>query len=613
MSFVLAQFLAGLANASSLFLVASGLSVIFGVTRIVNFAHGSLYMLGCYFAVTLVGFFGGGAAAYWAAVVVAALGVGALGIVLETGLLRRLYGLPELFPLLATFGVVLIIQDATLAVWGPNDILGPRAPGLDGAVEILGRPIPEYDLFLIVLGPAVLGALLYLFKKTRWGVLVRAATEDRQMVAALGVNQKLLFTAVFFLGACLAGLGGAVQLPREPANLMMDMGIIVEAFVVVVVGGLGSVTGAFVASVLIAEVHAFGIVLFPEITLVLVFLVMAVVLAVRPSGLGGRAESPAEEREAAGPYAIRPLGRRGRAVVAMLAAGLVALPWFVGDYALQVAGEILVFAVFAASLQFVMGLGGIISFGHAAYLGLGAYGAALLVHHLDAPMLVALAAAPLAGAMGAVLFGWFCVRLSGVYLAMLTLAFAQILWSGAFQWYDLTGGDNGILGIWPSDWASEPRAFYYLVLAITGTALAAIRAVAFSPFGYAVRAGRDSVRRSRAIGLNVGGGRWAAFVFAGAFAGLAGGVYAFLKGSVFPDVLAIPTSVDGLVMVLLGGIQSLTGAWVGAALFVGLKTVLASATDYWRVLLGGLIVFAVVVFPHGVSGTLTVLWRRRRQ
>ncbi len=613
MSFVLAQFLAGLANASSLFLVASGLSVIFGVTRIVNFAHGSLYMLGTYLAVTLVGVYGDGGLAYWLAVASAVVAVGAIGVGLEVGILRRLYGSPELFPLLATFGIVLVLQDTTLAIWGPNDILGPRAPGLDGTIAILGRPIPEYDLFLIVLGPLVLGFLLYLFKKTRWGVLVRAATEDRQMVSALGVNQKLLFTSVFFLGACLAGLGGAVQLPREPANLMMDMGIIVEAFVVVVVGGLGSVGGAFVASILIAEVHAFGIVLFPEITLVLVFLVMAVVLAVRPRGLGGSAEAPSEEREAGGPYVLRPLARTGRLAMGAVVVGLIVLPGFTGDYAVQVATEILVFAIFAASLQFVMGLGGIISFGHAAYLGLGAYGAALLVHHAGLPMLVAMAAAPIVGGIGAVLFGWFCVRLSGVYLAMLTLAFAQILWSGAFQWYDVTGGDNGILGIWPADWASDPRVFYYVVLAIGLPALMAIRVLAFSPFGYAVRAGRDSVRRSLAIGLNVGQGRWAAFAVSGAFAGLAGGIYAFLKGSVFPDVLSIPTSVDGLVMVLLGGMQSLSGPWIGAAAFVGLKTVLASATDYWRVILGGLIVFSVVAFPHGIAGTLTILWRRRRR
>ena len=139
-----------------------------------------------------------------------------------------------------------------------------------------------------MLGPIVLGALWLLFNRTRWGTLVRAATLDREMVGALGVNQRMLFTSVFFLGSCLAGLGGALQLPREAVNLHMDLSIIAEAFVVVVVGGLGSVTGAYLAAVIIGVMHAFGILIFPKITLVLVFLIMAVVLIVRPHGLMGR-------------------------------------------------------------------------------------------------------------------------------------------------------------------------------------------------------------------------------------------------------------------------------------------------------------------------------------
>ncbi len=611
MSFILAQFLTGLASASSLFLVASGLSVIFGVTRIVNFAHGSLSMLGTYLAVTLVPLFGvGSVLGFWGGVLAAALCVGVFGGLLEVAILRRLYGSFELFPLLATFGVVLVVQDATLALWGPTDILGPLAPGLDGTSEVFGLAIPQYDLVLIALGPLVLGFMLLLLRRTRWGVLVRAATEDREMLGALGVNQKLLFTSVFVVGAFLAGLGGAVQIPREPANLLMDLNIIAEAFVVVVVGGLGSLTGAYLAAVLIGEIQAFGIVLFPEITLVIVFLVMAVVLAVRPWGLLGRPEPVADSTLPAGAVVLRPMGKVGRLAVAAAVATLAALAWLAGPYYQQVASEILVFALFAASLQFVTGVGGIITFGHAAYFGLGAYGAALMVRHAGLPMEFALLAAPAAGGIGALLFGWFSVRLGGAYLAMLTLAFAQILWSAASQWYAVTGGDNGILGVWPSPWASDPATFFLVVLVVCVAGLAGLRWTAHTPFGYALRAGRDSPRRSAAIGIDVGTRRWAGFALGGVFAGLAGGLYAFLKGSVFPGVLAIPTSVDGLVMVLLGGIQSLTGPWIGAAVFVGLKTLLASATDYWRIILGTVIILAVTGFPQGIAGTLAD-WTRR--
>ena len=169
----LVQLLNGLASASSLFLVAVGLSLIFGVTRIVNFAHGSFYMVGAYVAYTLVSLWSG-ALGFWVSLLLAALVVGVLGALTEILLLRRIYKAPELFQLLATFALVLVIKDASLWIWGPEELLGPRAPGLTGAVEIFGRLFPTYDLFLVATGPVVLGLLWLLLTRTRWGVLVRA-------------------------------------------------------------------------------------------------------------------------------------------------------------------------------------------------------------------------------------------------------------------------------------------------------------------------------------------------------------------------------------------------------------------------------------------------------
>ncbi|WP_119460006.1 ABC transporter permease [Rhodospirillaceae bacterium SYSU D60014] len=603
MAFYVAQFLSGLSQAASLFLVAAGLSIIFGVTRIVNFAHGSFYMLGAYLAYMMADMWSG-AVGFWGAILLSALTVGLLGVAMEVLLLRRLYRSPELFQLLATFGVVLVVQDVALAIWGPEDLLGPRAPGLDGVVRIFGLPFPQYELFLIVLGPAVLGLLWLTFHRTRWGTLVRAATQDREMTAALGVNQTWLFTSVLFLGSALAGLGGALQIPREAVNLQMDINIVVEAFVVVVVGGMGSVTGAFLAALLIGQLQAFGILIFPGITLVLVFLVMAVVLVVRPYGLLGRAPATARGESHALEPPLYPAGRGLQFAGLALIVALIALPAVLGDYALVVLTEVLILALFAASLHFIMGPGGMISFGHAAYFGLGAYGAALLVEHFDAGMVTGLVVAPLAAGVGALLFGWFCVRLSGVYLAMLTLAFAQIVWSVAFQWYSVTGGDNGILGVWPAAWASPKWVFYYLTLVLCTGGVLLLRRIIFAPFGYALRAGRDSPLRSDAIGLDVTRYQWLAFTLAGTFAGLAGGLYAYAKGSVFPTLLDIPISVDGLVMVLLGGVQTLSGPIVGAAVFHGLETEMVRYTDYWRLLLGLTIILLVLVFPQGIVGAL---------
>ena len=610
------QLLNGLAAASSLFLVAAGLSLIFGVTRIVNFAHGSFYMVGVYIAYTLVDRLMGsmGAVGFWVSIPLAAIAVGVIGALVEIVLLRRIYRAPELFQLLATFALVLVIRDAVLWFWGPEELLGPRAPGLTGSVEILGRQFPTYDLFLILVGPVMLLLLWLLLTRTRWGTLVRAATQDREMVAALGVNQAWLFTAVFALGAMLAGLGGALQLPREPANLEMDLHTIGAAFVVVVVGGMGSIPGAFVAALLIAELKAiciwigtvqlFGMsIAFSKLTLVVEFLVMAVVLVVRPWGLMGRKQAPS--RHLGRPEEpLRPAGQGYRLAIAALGAALLVLPLLTKEqpYMVVLLVDVLIAILFATSLHFIMGPAGMHSFGHAAYFGLGAYAAALLMRSLALPMEVALLAAPLVAALGALIVGWFSVRLSGVYLAMLTLAFSQIFWAIVYQWDDFTGGSNGVTGVWPSAWLANRTHYYYLALVLVAVAVVLLRRFLFSPFGSAMRASRDSPTRADAIGINVKRVQWVAFIVAGLFAGLAGAIFAFSKGSVSPESLHVVKSIDGLVMVLLGGVQTLAGPVAGAASFTWLHDTVARTTEYWRAMLGAIILVLVLLFPQGIAG-----------
>jgi branched-chain amino acid transport system permease protein len=602
MGFYLGQLLTGLANASSLFLIAVGLSIIFGVTRIVNFAHGSFFMIGAYLSYTLVTALPHGPFGFWASVILAAAGVALVGGLIEITILRRIYRAPELFQLVATFGIVLVIQDVALAIWGAEDLLGPRAPGLDSAVRIMGEPIPEYDLALIVIGPAVLAAIWLLFHRTRWGVLVRAATQDREMVGALGVNQNWLFTSVFMLGSFLAGLGGALQVPREAVSLLMDLNVIGEAFVVVVIGGMGSVTGAFVAAVIIGVLNAFGILILPNISLVLPFLVMAIVLVVRPWGLFGSPGSghgaptaPEEPLRLLPPPAV--LGLCGAVAILALA------PAFSGTFTLVLAVDVMIAALFAASLHFLMGIGGMASFGHAAYFGLGAYAAALATTALGLGMIPSLILGPMIGAFGALVFGWFCVRLSGVYFAMLTLAAAQIVWGVVFQWQEVTGGDDGILGAWPDRWASPKTVYFYLALALCVGGIWLLRRIAYAPFGYVLRGGRDSPLRAEAIGIDLQAHQWAGFVVAGALAGLAGAVFVFSKGSVFPDELAIPRSIDGLIMVLLGGVHALIGPILGAGAFILLEDWI-TRFDFWRFIFGAIILVIVIAAPDGLAGGL---------
>jgi ABC-type branched-subunit amino acid transport system permease subunit len=259
-----------------------------------------------------------------------------------------------------------------------------------------------------------------------------------------------------------------------------------------------------------------------------------------------------------------------------------------------------------------MGPGGMHSFGHAAYFGLGAYGAALLVKWLAAPMGVALAAAPIVALAGALLFGWFAVRLSGVYLAMLTLAFAQIVWAAVFQWEVLTGGSNGVIGVWPPKPFDSASVYFLLTLALAVIGVLLLRRFLFAPFGYAMRAGRDSPLRAEAIGIDVKRVHWLGFAIAGAVCGVAGGLFAFAKGSISPETISVGRSIDGLVMVLLGGIQTLAGPIVGASVFALLQDTVMRQTEYWRALLGAIILLLVLAFPQGIAGAVSQVFGKRR-
>ncbi len=593
----LVQLLTGLASAATLFLIAAGLTVIFGVTRVVNFSHGSLYMLGCYLAWTILTRLPRDPAWFALGILAAALATGVIGAVLEVLLLRRVYRAPELFQLLATFGVVLIIQDLVPLIWGPNDLPLPRPPWLRAFVTIGELRFPRYDLILIAIGPIVLGLLWLLLHRTRFGMLIRAATEDREMAAALGIDQRVLFTAVFALGAALAGLGGALILPNTSANVGIDLSVIVEAFVVVVVGGMGSVTGAFAAALLIGIAQAFGIALLPKATLVLAFVVMALVLILRPNGLLGSPLPPV--KGAAATHAlVRPTAPATRWALGIGLGLAVLAPWLLPAYPLSVLTEALIAMVFAASLHLAMGPGGMVSFGHAAWFGLGAYAAGLAAKALLLPVPMGLAMAVLVAGVAAAGFAAFVVRLSGVYLAMLTLAFAQIVWATATQWSSVTGGDDGVLGVWPA----LPFRFYVVVLALSAGAVFLLRAAIHAPFGFALRAARDSESRATAIGLHPAQLRMAAFTLAGAAAGLSGGLFAYAKGSVFPSYVHVSHSVDALLMVLLGGVQTVAGPIVGALAYTGLYDLLLRETTLWRLWLGVIIITLVLLFPNGIAG-----------
>jgi branched-chain amino acid transport system permease protein len=600
--------------------------MIFAVTRVVNFAQGSFYMLGAYLAVTLAGRLAPemGEEGVWLALPLTALAVGGLGAVLELLLLRHLYRAPELYQLLAGLGVMLVVRDLAPRHWGADPLAAPPVAEVFGPVfgpvVVAGETLADYDLVVFALGPLVLALLLLLIYGTRWGALVRAATKDPDMLSALGVRRKLLVTSVVFLGAALAGLGGALQMPRAATAVGMDLDMLVAAFMAVVIGGMSSIPGAFLGALLIALLGTFGVLVLPQFTLGLLFLAVAAVLIGRPQGLLGGRLVLTDGLQGAAVRPLAPAGWPFRAFVLLVLAGLGALPFaapYIGGEAILASiSELLILALFAASLQFLVGLGGMVSFGHAAFLGLGAYGAGLAVIHFALPAEAALLVAPFAAAAAALVFGWFCLRRPGVYVAVLTLLFAQVAWAGAARWAALSGGKTGVQGLAPSPWMqglvpggllSDTATFYYLVVGLVALALLMLRGIVFAPFGYALRATRDSPLRAGAIGIDRQAHRWAAFALAGGFAGLAGGLHLYLKGSVAPEVMAMPASAEALAMVLLGGVQTLTGPLLGAALYHGAETQVLSGTPYagyWPLAAGLLIVALALLLPRGIVGSL---------
>lgn len=279
------QGLIGLSLAMYLWLISAGLTIIFGVLKIVNFAHGSLFMVGAYLAYTFYGQLG---LPFGLAVLLSLLGTGALGFVMERGFLRRIYQVDEAYQLLLTFGFILILDDAVKIIWGGVFKIPPIPAFLDGSWPVLGRAFPVYNAFVIAVGLLVAVLLWVIFDRTWWGRIVRATASDREMANAIGINVPWVFSAVFAFGAMLAALGGAIGIPVRVVAPGIGATMIIQAFIITVIGGLGNLKGAFISSVIVGVLSAYGTLFFPVFELFFIFVIMAVVLLVRPQGLFAR-------------------------------------------------------------------------------------------------------------------------------------------------------------------------------------------------------------------------------------------------------------------------------------------------------------------------------------
>jgi branched-chain amino acid transport system permease protein len=614
LSFLTVQVLSALRQAAFLFLISSGLTLIFGVLNILNFAHGSLYMLGAYFIyflATQVAGVGG----FLAVLIAAPLGVALVGAIIEMGLLRRIYRQEEIYQLLLTYSLVLIIDDLAKIVFGPEFKSIPKPDILSGSFTLFGGTVPVYTILVLLFAPAVALGLWYILYRTKIGKIIRATSSDREMADALGINMSALFTLVFAFGAVLAGFGGALAGPVRTVFPGVGHEVIIESFVVVVIGGLGNLWGALVGSLLIGFLETVGIILVPEFEMSLIYLLMVVVLIVRPWGLFGRPlkiRALSEKNFAMESQEISTVHFSVRPLFRLLPFALLLLvPFFAGRFYQYLATQIMVAALMAIAFNLLLGTTGLLSFGQAAFFGVGAYTVALLCAKGGFGPVQALLLSPFfAGAVAAVV-GVFCIRLSGVHFAMLTLAFGQLIFTIVFKWYGFTGGDNGIQGIpvrpiaLPGIGAIDigsTKAMFWFVLAVFALSAEVVRRIRSSPYGSTLRAIRENPQRAEYLGINVKLYQWSAFVVVGAFTGLAGGLYALMEKSITPDIIHWTKSAEPVLMTIIGGIYTFVGPAVGAFVYIVLNSYLVAWTEKWALVLGLVLLVLVLGLPGGVVG-----------
>ena len=283
---ILSQILVGLSRTVILFIVSSGLSLILGVLRIPNVAHGSLYMIGAFMAYTVSHLFGGGTAGFWMALILAPLGVAALSFIAERGLFQFLSEREHLMLLLLTFALSLVFGDLVKLIWGAEYRSVPVPSIFQGYINLFGGlPFPIYSFFLLVTGPVIAVLLWLLTNKTKIGKISRAAAVDREMVSAVGINVRWVFATVFVIGCLLAGLGGVLVAPTVSVTLGMDHTLIMEAFLIVIMGGLGNVWGALLGALIFGLTQSLGILIWPQFGIVFPYLAVVVVLIFRPTGI----------------------------------------------------------------------------------------------------------------------------------------------------------------------------------------------------------------------------------------------------------------------------------------------------------------------------------------
>lgn len=606
------QILIGLINGSFYAMLSLGLAVIFGLLNIVNFAHGAQYMLGGLCAYILLKYFGVG---YWPALLIAPVVVGAFGVLLERLFLRPLYRLDHLYGMLLTFGVALVMEGLVRNQYGSTGNPYPEPPSLAGAWNLGFMYLPVYRAWVIIASLGVCLATWYVIERTRLGAYLRAATENPKLTRAFGINVPRMVMLTYGGGVALAALAGVMAAPIYQVTAQMGSEIIIVVFAVVVIGGMGSIIGAIVSGFVLGLVEGLTKVFYPEASTTVVFIIMAIVLLVRPAGLFGAATrtTAAGESHATAASGLRLSPPTVRNVtIALIATGVLA-PWVVYPVFLM---KVLCFALFACAFNLLLGYVGLLSFGHAAFYGGASYITAHAVKMWGFDPLLGILAGVLAAGILGLVFGWLAIRRQGIYFAMITLALAQMVYFSAVQ-AEFTHNDEGIQAV--------PRGhllglvdlgnalnMYYFVFAVFLLGFWLIHRIIDSPFGGVLKAVRENEPRAISLGYDTDHYKLVAFVLSALLSGMAGALDALVFQLASLTNVHWTMSGHAILMTILGGVGTLAGPIVGALIVAGMENYLATLGAWVSVIDGAIFIVCVMMFRRGIVGEAAVLLRKVR-
>lgn len=605
---LLLQLLNGLVVGSSLALVASGLALVFGVLDIVNFAQGELFMLGGY-----VLFFTLQATNnFLLGVVAAAIIVGLLGGAVLYGMVWPLLGRSAALPLLATLGLSLILQQLATNFFNSTTRSVP-AP-IEARIPVENVDYPVYNIAIIGVSAALLVAGYFFLKSTRWGIWLRAVAENRPMAAALGVPVPRVYFLAFVLSAGLAGIAGALLAPVVSVYTTVGADVILNAFIVVVAGGMGNFRGAALVALLLGEVEAVGSIWFRpvEVQVFALFLVIAI-LVYRSRG---KTAAPFARPPAVARGSAAVLSRRVYAILAIALLLLTLLLPLLTENLSQRIGIYLIYGLLGVSVALITGFGRLFNIGVGAIFGLSAYAVAFLTNHGTTNPFVLLVVAVAAALVMAALFGVYTNVASGIEYMMLT--FLTTLAMGAVPSVapQITGGDNGLQvkgGLVPS-FGLNPllgNEFYYFIVAVILVCVGVCWFVLSSQFGRVAQAIGRNPARAAAMGYRVSQQRMVLTLLAGFLAAIAGWLYALDNSFVSQDLLGLTNSLNGLLYALVGGAEHvILGPLIGAAGMRDLTDSLGRLTSQSALYIGLALLVVVYLMPNGILGLVDLVVRR---